>query len=534
MAGINLFKIDTQKLDAFNGILNEFHCIGVDELEDGEISYLFNLYISISKEKKPLGWDWIYREFGEEAELVDSSPNGIVTIVKEDSMYAITFGHAFFKVDKYCDKNFAFDYAKRVNYDEIKTTTLLSPHSRRNKTISTFVDYKELEFDSGESYSKIKVKTNEMKDLFSPSIEIGTSIKFNLKQPSLETIVELIKYVEIVMRKEIRNNIPLFLKIKDEEKIQLLEAKLYGKITNNVETLSMSELDIIGATEIFNRNDGQFLIKSNRFEKEILTLSIEEIKLFCKENNLNFETNFLNIKIVSIYNGETVRTDSIHDLIDYTDDEERCLLSKGDWYQYNEDYLKYLDDSITEIECVYNPNYDFTKNIHQEFIDSRIIEEKNNPEYKDYSEEQLKKALKNKYYTERVFNIIREKDGFVNYDRELDSSKGMKFEMMDLYKEETMFAVKVGSGSAKLCYAVDQSLSSVKMYKHGELSEIPKVTKVALWFILDRKTNLMKTASGMPDLTELNMLLLKNRIDDWKKEVRLLGYTPQIYINYIK
>lgn len=34
------------------------------------------------------------------------------------------------------------------------------------------------------------------------------------------------------------------------------------------------------------------------------------------------------------------------------------------------------------------------------------------------------------------------------------------------------------------------------------------------------------------DLTDLNMLMLKNRIDQWKKEVRLAGYTPIIYINY--
>ena len=49
-----------------------------------------------------------------------------------------------------------------------------------------------------------------------------------------------------------------------------------------------------------------------------------------------------------------------------------------------------------------------------------------------------------------------------------------------------------------------------------------------------RKRNLKETEEGMPDLTELNMLLLKNKIDDWKKEVRLLGYTPVIYVNYMR
>ena len=35
-----------------------------------------------------------------------------------------------------------------------------------------------------------------------------------------------------------------------------------------------------------------------------------------------------------------------------------------------------------------------------------------------------------------------------------------------------------------------------------------------------------------PDINRLDMLMLKNRLDQWKKEVRLQGYTPIIYVNY--
>lgn len=37
---------------------------------------------------------------------------------------------------------------------------------------------------------------------------------------------------------------------------------------------------------------------------------------------------------------------------------------------------------------------------------------------------------------------------------------------------------------------------------------------------------------GKPDINRLDMLMLKNRLDQWKKEVRLQGYTPIIYVNY--
>ena len=51
------------------------------------------------------------------------------------------------------------------------------------------------------------------------------------------------------------------------------------------------------------------------------------------ENNLNIRNNFLNIKVVSNRNGEPVCTDIMKKLVDFTDDEKRCLLLKGEWYR---------------------------------------------------------------------------------------------------------------------------------------------------------------------------------------------------------
>ena len=62
----------------------------------------------------------------------------------------------------------------------------------------------------------------------------------------------------------------------------------------------------------------------------------------------------LNISVVSLYNGSPVVTNQIRNLIDYIDDEERCLLSKGIWYKFNNDYLSYLRDSIAEIPVEWN------------------------------------------------------------------------------------------------------------------------------------------------------------------------------------
>ena len=93
-----------------------------------------------------------------------------------------------------------------------------------------------------------------------------------------------------------------------------------------------------------------------------------------------------------------------------------------------------------------------------------------------------------------------------------------------------MFAVKVGNASSKLCYAVDQSLTALRLYKHNLLTGMPKIDSAAIWLILERKTHIEE--DGVPNINLLEMLLLKNKIDQWKKEVRLQGLKPIIYINY--
>lgn len=102
---------------------------------------------------------------------------------------------------------------------------------------------------------------------------------------------------------------------------------------------------------------------------------------------------------------------------------------------------------------------------------------------------------------------------------------------MDLYKSETMFAVKIGNTSSKLSYVVDQSMASLEMYKNGQFPSMPSINTVAVWIVLKRK-NKLPMYDGKPDISKLNMIMLKNRLDEWKKNVRVAGYTPVVYLNY--
>ena len=92
------------------------------------------------------------------------------------------------------------------------------------------------------------------------------------------------------------------------------------KIEENIECINISELDIIGATEIFNSNDASFTLKYGKKHKDIQELTKDNILKFMDENGLKIKNNFLDLKVVSNKNGEPVCTDVMKRLIDFTDD----------------------------------------------------------------------------------------------------------------------------------------------------------------------------------------------------------------------
>ncbi|EJT5937114.1 TPA: DUF6119 family protein [Clostridium perfringens] len=541
MGQVNIYKIDNNKKEQFYkdmySKLELQDTVEINKVVNEEnIEFGMTLYISKPAEEKDVSWNWLLKEFNVEEVKNSTNPKSVLLIEKGDTAYAVTFGAAYFIVDKYCDRQFAFNFARKVQYKEIKTTALTAPNLKRNKIINTYINYNDLEFDSGESFTKVKAKLEieEDFDLYKETIEIGNSIKFTLNNNSLENIAELILHIENILEsQEDKYKIPVFAKVMDADLIKILDERLKEEIRKNIDSINISEVDIIGSTEIFNHNDTQFTINFNRKKEDVSELSIEQIKKFAKKYGINLNESLLDIRVIRYNNGASVKTEYLKNLIDYTDDDERCILLNGQWYHFNDDYLEYLSDSIREIDAIYNPDYDLRKSLHNQFIDRKYLEEKDNDEYQGKIEKEIREKLKKKYYKERYYNImLSEEHGFENYDRVETRIGTADIELMDLYKDKTMFAVKIGSSSGKLCYVVDQSIQALKLYKHKLGGEKPELKDVAILLVLERAKKL-KLVDGKPDINELDMLLLKNKLDSWKKEVRVLGYNPVIYVNYV-
>lgn len=538
MGQVNLYKIDAGKKKEFIDKLGaKFEFLGEQDyqsMNDKNVIYTVDTYVSIPEKRNALEWQWVLDEYEYGKRETLASPRAVLVIENANEMYAVTYGLSFFAVDKFCDIEFAFDFARRKEFKQIKTTTLTAPNAQRNKMINVYLNYNDISFDSGESYAKIKAKVKNDKSftIHSDMMEIGHSIKTQVPENSINSILRFIEYVEEVRQKKELHKIPVFRKVRDENIIYELDESLLGKIDENIDCINISELDIVGATEIFNNNDATFTLKYKTCKKQIDELTKENIVEFIAENNLKIKEDFLRIKVISNKNGEPVCTEEMKNLIDYTDDGRRCLLLKGEWYLFNDDYVQYLQDSIAEIEVLYNPQYDFSDKKWEEYVEKKYQHEKDFQEFADLSDAEVRKKIKDKYYAERVYNnILSEEFGFENHDRSNEITGAGKIELMDLYKDKAMCAVKIGNSSAKLSYVVEQSISSMKMYKHKLLPDMPEIDKVVIWIVL-RNHRHLPMVDNRPDISKLGMVMLKNRLDAWKKEVRLLGYKPIIYINY--
>ena len=161
MGHINLYKLDSEKIQAFTQDLlkkmNQENTVERTVRIPGKNPETFGLtlYLARPEYRKDIGWNWVLEEFDSPEIQVTPSPKAVILIERDDgSEYAVTYGHSFFTVDKYCDRDFGFNFARRLRYKEIKTTTLTTPSSRRNKTVNTYINYSELDFDSGESFAK--------------------------------------------------------------------------------------------------------------------------------------------------------------------------------------------------------------------------------------------------------------------------------------------------------------------------------------------------------------------------------------------
>lgn len=524
MSKINLYKITNveelkEKLTSYNVISNGQSPI-IDQFQIGHSVTLF--YQNDDTKSKELSWKWILDSFQIDSDGQIVGPKAVVLFESILGCYAATFGYSYFLVDKYCDRDYPFSIARRIEFENIKTTTLNSQSTTRNRMIYSYLECKQLEFESGEAYAKLKAnsKLPESFSICKQSIQFGTSISFTTIANSLEAIAAFISWAEndILQKPEI-HKIPVYSEIKQEEEIKVEETILINRLNESERQVIPREVEIVGTTEIF-LDDYEYELRYERISHQTDTLSTESILQFMDENSITPRAEMLKVKIVLLKDGKSVSTRNVHDYLDYVNDNTRCLLLQGKWYRFNDDFINYLQDSINEIKTYHVAEYNLLENEYLMYIDNLYYADDNTLSINE---------LKRKYYRERYFNIIRENDGFINCDRDISEYSGHKYEWCDLMDGNTFYTVKIGSGADKLTYAITQSMTSLSLIKSR-----PDISKFCLWFVLERETDLSLHEDGSPDINAISSISLKIQIDQWKKKVLLANKEPIIYINYYR
>lgn len=513
----NVFKLEKKEALLKEMLDRDFEKIGNEIISD---KYKLNLYYKYDTDLK-LSWKNILIEFGATNPPARTGISGIIICESTDNNYAITYGSSSFLVQKYSDREFGFDFAKRIGLKEMKRKSSMTPHSTRNSSITSFKNTKTITFDSGENITSLSFTPE--KEFYGKRIDIGKSIKFKI-DISLNHIHQLFDQIECDMKNSIINKIPLLTKITNSEEIEQYYKIMYESLSKEYESygnsnssqFSINEFYIVGSSIYFEEDHTQ-VVKIGKYEEELELHSLKDLFELSKQINVDIQTIIETGKIIhKNASEERIYTESIRSHINYEIESENVSLYDDEWYYFNDDYFDLVMNEIQTIDIKYDCADNYTKQDLENFREK--------PE--EYREELLNKILANKHNA-RLFdrNIFISK-----YENEYFNSE-YKIELADLILDNEYISVKIGSAQS-LSYCVDQSALSAKLIDSKKVDlkteNLPTPSKFGLWFFLENNSIF---ENNEVNLQKIHSIMLLSKISTWSKNIKVLGKTPIIHIN---
>ena len=480
--------------------------------------YKLNLFYKYDTDLK-LSWKNILVEFGEDSLPTRTGISGIILCESNCNNYAITYGSSSYLVQKYSDKEFGFNLAKRIELKEIKRKSSMTPHSTKNSSITAFKNTKTIIYDSGENITSLSFTPED--EFYGKRIDIGKSIKLKTSLP-LKDIHKILYKIESDSKNEIINNIPLLTRITDENDIEKYNKIMYGTLINEIESqtsksqFSTSEFVIIGSSIYFEEECSQVIrINNKEFEYELQDL--QDLYELSKKSDTSIQKIIEKGKIIYKNNdGEKIYTELISKFVNFEIDEENVTLYGGEWYYYNNDYYDLVINEVKSIKVIYDPSDNITRQKIELF--------RKKP--KEYREEILNKILCNKHQ-----GTLLDRDILISrYENEYFNSK-YRIEISDLIINNNYISLKIGSCQS-LGYCVDQSELSAKLIDNGKIDlkvmGYPEPKEYSLWFYMDNE----KIFNGKKvEIERINSIMLLSKLSNWSKNIKTLGKTPVIRIN---
>lgn len=512
MAKYNLYKIDKSR-EA--NLIEKLQAVGLSKAGEKTIDdFTLSLYLSKEPEDIDIWWTDVYGDYL----ATDSIPKNkayfaIFLVSSPTLLYATSMGKSHFYLKDYCDSDFGINLAERIaDNDNLKLKNSKLFGGKKSKTIISYQDNSEFEYDSGESIHYVKAKTID-KEKWGEVASFGNSVQLQL-EITPDNLPELVKTVEEELQKEPRIILPRATAINDQTKVAELDQKLAQEIagTDNSGVVQAAEATVSGVDFVFlDKNHYRIFLDRSRYDVQG-ELNLAALRSFIQQHNINLAESINEIKIkVSDDDGKGY-VKPLKYFLDYVDDDRHFLLD-GKWHIFNQNYIEFLQRQINERVALETPGVDFSNGSYTQWLNSLSDEDK----------------AKNSY-AEFYFNTQREADGYTNMDRDITTlERQYKIEKLDLYKDGCAYFVKIGTPQ-KLGYAVDQSVATIKILQsrtstiqHNGTEIKPK--SICLWLILERQTQIEK-------ISDIKSLIFLMKLAEWQRQCSNAGYVPIVRVGY--
>lgn len=183
-------------------------------------------------------------------------------------------GKSHFYLKDFCDTDFGINLAERIaDYTNLKLKNSKLFGGKKNKTIISYQENSEFEYDSGESIHYVKAKTIDAKK-WGEVGSFGNSAQLH-REITPDELPELVRSIEEELQKEPKIILPRATAILDEVKITELDQKLAQEILNSTNAgLQPSEATVSGVDFVFlDKNQYRFIFdRSVKILRANLTL----------------------------------------------------------------------------------------------------------------------------------------------------------------------------------------------------------------------------------------------------------------------
>ena len=183
--------------------------------------------------------------------------------------------------------------------------------------------------DSGEALNRMDaelVLSADLEEILGSNFNVGDSLKFNIKNDSLESIAQVIDYVEYIRSNfEPKNMIPQFQEINQDE-LEIYNKRLCSeifkdaKVEDKIYPAVFNQFSIYSSDISFLDDYDSFIIGFGKIKSDKLgELNMDKLYDFIIENNISKDEDILNkINIQFIKNGDVVNNSKLKYLL-YSD-----------------------------------------------------------------------------------------------------------------------------------------------------------------------------------------------------------------------